>query len=271
MVFLDWRGLMVCPGRWSSKFKVILVFLVVILSVQLLLAYHSNKLDDPMKDQGMSGAFSHLISGGSLPVDDDDSNNPLSNSNPHQHPVKEEFLKSISSNGTEDVRTLDKCQVQSKDAISAVNRAKTESCRRQILDTVCAIESGTFYAQQLTSRCPKGNFTSGRSLGCYQDDQTNRLLDGYYVNNKEMNSPGKCIEICLQSGFTYAGVQYGNECFCGNASPPSSVQLPDASCDRKCPGDVTKNCGGYFTMNVFETGISSEYEVGIWRCVALLN
>lgn len=268
---MDWRTLLSCPGRWSWRFKVILVFLVAILSVQLLLAYHSSNLDDQPRDGGTSGAFAQLNSGGFPPVDDDDSNNPPSNSN-HHHPPKEDFIRSISSQADEagvglggvgggviGTHPLSSCRVQSRDALSAVNRAKTEDCKKQILDTVCAIESGTFYAQQLVSRCPRGNFTSGRPLGCFQDDQTNRLLDGYYVNNKETNSPKKCMEICLQSGFTYAGVQYSQECFCGNTSPPSSVQLPATSCDKKCPADDTAVCGGYFTMNVFETGISSEY------------
>lgn len=59
------------------------------------------------------------------------------------------------------------------------------------------------------------------------------------------------------------------ECFCGNTKPTSSVQVDDAFCDIKCPeeGSGTNdlesanfkgwdgNCGGYFTMNVFETGV----------------
>lgn len=48
------------------------------------------------------------------------------------------------------------------------------------------------------------------------------------------------------------------ECFCGNDEPKSSAKLPDPSCNMKCSGDSKESCGGYFTMNVFETGISSE-------------
>lgn len=277
MAVIAWSA--IC-GRWQRKYKLVFIVLLFILSVQLFLGYHSSRLDDQSElssaESGRRPAFSHL-SGGSLPVDDDD--NQPSNSQ-HQHPpLKDHFIRSISSNGDtapkdakkrqlHDLPFIPNCDVQSKDALSAVNRARTAECKRQILDTVCAIESGTFYAQQLTSRCPKGSFTRGKSLGCFRDEQTNRLLGGYYVNNKGTNSVRKCIEICLQSGFTYAGVQYGNECFCGNSAPPSTVQLADSSCNMKCPGgsDTTTEdasiCGGYFTMNVFETGISSECEEG---------
>lgn len=48
------------------------------------------------------------------------------------------------------------------------------------------------------------------------------------------------------------------ECFCGNDEPKSSAKLPDPSCNMKCSGDSKESCGGYFTMNVFETGIASE-------------
>lgn len=38
------------------------------------------------------------------------------------------------------------------------------------------------------------------------------------------------------------------------------MKLPDPECNHKCSGDAKHLCGGYFTMNVFETGIASEYK-----------
>lgn len=194
MVEVDWRplkGSASSAPRWK-RYRLVFIVLLVILTVQLLLGYQSNKLDED-GGKGTSGgdvrpSLFFPPSGGSLPLDDDD--NQPSNSNHHQHPAgREDFLRSVSSIGeagnhpaaeskkeAAKMRHLDglsfnpTCEVQSRDAHSAVNRAKTEDCKRQILDTVCAIESGTFYAEQLTSRCPKGNFTRGRSLGCFQDD-----------------------------------------------------------------------------------------------------
>lgn len=51
---------------------------------------------------------------------------------------------------------------------------------------------------------------------------------------------------------------YRTECFCGNTEPSYLTKLPDPSCNMKCPGNPKEICGGYFTMNIFETGISSK-------------
>lgn len=48
------------------------------------------------------------------------------------------------------------------------------------------------------------------------------------------------------------------ECFCGVDVPPLSFKIPDSSCNLKCPGDNKATCGGYYAMNIFETGIKSK-------------
>lgn len=54
------------------------------------------------------------------------------------------------------------------------------------------------------------------------------------------------------------------ECFCGNEEPPSASRRPDSSCNMKCPADPKEACGGYFTINVYETGIASK-PLTSWR------
>ena len=69
----------------------------------------------------------------------------------------------------------------------------------------------------------------------------------------ETNTPELCIETCLGEGFTFAGVQYKSECFCGNISPPESALATEAEeCDRPCPGDETQMCGATWRMNVYD-------------------
>ena len=63
----------------------------------------------------------------------------------------------------------------------------------------------------------------------------------------------KCIEACLHSGFSFAGVQTGHECWCGNVAPPADIIVPLSECNFGCPGDSTEKCGGAWRMNVFET------------------
>uniref|UniRef100_A0AAG5D7T0 protein xylosyltransferase n=1 Tax=Anopheles atroparvus TaxID=41427 RepID=A0AAG5D7T0_ANOAO len=147
------------------------------------------------------------------------------------------------------------CELTRKETISAVHRAKSQTCKAKIVDVACKIQDGTFYPAQLPNTCPRGAHSPNRALGCFRDEKDFRLLSGYFTTFKTVNSPEKCIRLCLQSGYPFAGVQYGYECFCGDDEPKVSVKLPDSSCNIKCPGDAKQACGGFFTMNVYETGI----------------
>ena len=51
-------------------------------------------------------------------------------------------------------------------------------------------------------------FSTAKPLGCYKDEKNYRILSGFYVDLKSHNSPEYCINLCLQSGFPFAGVQY---------------------------------------------------------------
>jgi len=68
------------------------------------------------------------------------------------------------------------------------------------------------------------------------------------------NSPEYCIAKCKSHKFLYAGVQYTRQCFCGNVAPERDVIVDDLQCDKKCPADSAKACGGTWRMNTYETG-----------------
>lgn len=100
------------------------------------------------------------------------------------------------------------CDIIAKEAISAVYRAQTQLCKETIINITCAIQNGKFYPNNLPNYCPHEPFSENRPLGCFRDDKKFRTLSGYYINFKTTNTPKKCIQLCLQSGFVYAGVQY---------------------------------------------------------------
>nr|CAD7592662.1 unnamed protein product [Timema genevievae] len=165
-------------------------------------------------------------------------------------------------NGTslrlEELDFVPACDIVTKEAISAIHRAKTQRCKRELVNITCLIQQGRLYPKQLTSSCPSQGFTAGKSLGCYEDKKTFRMLTGYFANLKLTNSPKHCMNMCLQSGFQYAGVQYSTECFCGNEEPPSTARLPDSSCNMKCPADPREACGGIHSP-------SAKRVRGTWR------
>jgi hypothetical protein len=64
----------------------------------------------------------------------------------------------------------------------------------------------------------------------------------------------KCL--CLCSGFNYAGLEAGNQCFCSNISSGGSDILA-AYCSTSCQGDSSQICGGSWALSVYKVPSSS--------------
>lgn len=58
--------------------------------------------------------------------------------------------------------------------------------------------------------------------------------------------------------YGFNAVTCRTECFCGNDEPPMAARLADSSCNMKCPADAHMACGGYYTINIYQTGIASK-------------
>ena len=70
--------------------------------------------------------------------------------------------------------------------------------------------------------------------------------------NSEMTI-AMCLSHCRANGYSYAGVEYKEECHCGNYPEggfDSRYTWPN-KCDMKCPGDASQNCGGAGAMSVW--------------------
>lgn len=70
---------------------------------------------------------------------------------------------------------------------------------------------------------------------CY--DGMNRYLPTLAYSDPD-NTPTKCIDACQGLGKSYAGLQYGNECWCGDklAGPPTKPQECDHRVSPKYAG-----------------------------------
>lgn len=91
-----------------------------------------------------------------------------------------------------------------------------------------------------------------RSLGCFRDqgDATGtagRDLSGFVVNDPRMTTD-KCVSLCREKGFLYAGTQYSSWCFCGNAYGKSGKA---DNCNMKCSGNSNENCGGSWANSIY--------------------
>merc|ERR1719347_1212964 len=84
-------------------------------------------------------------------------------------------------------------------------------------------------------------------------DNWSRVLKHQRKPDSYSNTPENCGKYCLGKGYKYSGVQYHNQCFCGNTAPSSSTIAPKRECSYQCPGDTEQLCGGFWRMNVHET------------------
>ena len=82
-----------------------------------------------------------------------------------------------------------------------------------------------------------------------------RTLDGASDRRSDM-SVNSCLAFCDGKGFRYAGLENGEECYCGNAEPAAD-RLPAQGllgrCDAfACSGNATQFCGGSAEVGVYE-------------------
>ncbi|GJE90201.1 WSC domain-containing protein [Phanerochaete sordida] len=68
------------------------------------------------------------------------------------------------------------------------------------------------------------------------------------------NTPYECTFQCTEVGdYAYAGVEYGDECYCGTGLVDENVRpTADVSeCDVPCAGDYTESCGGSWRIQIY--------------------
>ncbi|XP_054266022.1 uncharacterized protein LOC128988606 isoform X1 [Macrosteles quadrilineatus] len=91
------------------------------------------------------------------------------------------------------------------------------------------------------------------SLGCFKDSHANRFLSGHRQDFPGALTNIKCVKLCKNKGFHYAGTEYGKECHCGNRKPSYREYASDEECSKRCEGDINQLCGGNWRLSIFKT------------------
>ena len=92
-------------------------------------------------------------------------------------------------------------------------------------------------------------------MGCYSDSVNSRALTGLANPGvASQNDVEQCASECI--AFTYFGVEYGAECYCGNAITGGSAVVPGSTpavtgCNMVCSGNATEYCGGSNRINIY--------------------
>ena len=96
----------------------------------------------------------------------------------------------------------------------------------------------------------KQNIRSYAYQGCYVDQGDRTVIGTSFQNNKMTEE--MCVEKCLASGSTYAGVENGNECWCGTTLSKSAARAAEGDCATICAGDAAEFCGGSWRLNLWQ-------------------
>ena len=87
--------------------------------------------------------------------------------------------------------------------------------------------------------------------GCYAESGGRTLP--YRQPDSDQMTVELCRNMCARKGYVFAGVQFFDECLCGNTLPP--VEKPESECNTPCKGDISQMCGGRLRNSVYETGV----------------
>ena len=90
--------------------------------------------------------------------------------------------------------------------------------------------------------------------GCYSDSVALRVLSGKATASADMTL-ASCAATC--AGYTYFGVEYSSECYCGMELDPSSIKSADVDCKMKCGGDNTLVCGDANRLSVYKKAVAA--------------
>ncbi|OCF44040.1 hypothetical protein I317_02148 [Kwoniella heveanensis CBS 569] len=102
-----------------------------------------------------------------------------------------------------------------------------------------------------------GTTTSGWDyVGCVTDGSA-RALPAVSITRTAM-TVDMCKNYCQTQGYTYAGLEEGNTCYCDNSIKNGlGVSASSWTCATPCVGDSGQTCGGHWKMSLYRAGSAS--------------
>ncbi|KAE9379342.1 WSC-domain-containing protein [Stipitochalara longipes BDJ] len=102
-----------------------------------------------------------------------------------------------------------------------------------------------------TQTSTKSSSTSTWSYaGCANDTTTNRALNGLFITGSSTMTVESCQAYCISNNYPVAGLEYGQECWCGISLFRNSV-LGQTGCNAPCTGNSSETCGGTNRLSVY--------------------
>ncbi|KAL9096053.1 MAG: hypothetical protein Q9165_001575 [Trypethelium subeluteriae] len=89
--------------------------------------------------------------------------------------------------------------------------------------------------------------------GCASDTGSGRSLSGASTSDKNMTIES-CLAYCSGKGYSLAGIEYGDECYCDNSIPQDQAPVKGqwGGCYMPCAGDATETCGAGDALSLYK-------------------
>lgn len=85
--------------------------------------------------------------------------------------------------------------------------------------------------------------------GCFAEGSGVKALGAYSFTDAKL-TPDMCKSYCNQLGYSLAGTEAGNRCFCDNTFR-GGQQLPDSQCGTACVGNASLTCGSTYNLQLY--------------------
>ncbi|XP_075876047.1 sialate:O-sulfotransferase 1 isoform X1 [Nelusetta ayraudi] len=90
----------------------------------------------------------------------------------------------------------------------------------------------------------------GTYVGCFLHNASDRALGGTMLYDLRKMTSSLCQDTCSESGYQFAGLEYGAECHCGNRI--SSPRVAEEDCSLMCRGERGSPCGGVGRLSIYK-------------------
>ncbi|KAF7363206.1 WSC-domain-containing protein [Mycena venus] len=89
-----------------------------------------------------------------------------------------------------------------------------------------------------------------KSIGCQADSTSGRALKHLVAVASPTMTVESCLDSCQAGGYALGGVEFGDECYCGNALLYGYGT--STACNKPCSGNTSELCGGSKALNVYQ-------------------
>ncbi|KAH8105346.1 galactose oxidase [Cristinia sonorae] len=113
--------------------------------------------------------------------------------------------------------------------------------------------------------------------GCVTDNPGGRTLGDDSFTDTVGMTVESCVTFCNNKNFIFAGLEFSQECYCGNSLLNNAANATSTDCNDACKGDATELCGGASRLNLYWSGRqpppppTTVPSVGLWESLGCFN